>query len=91
MRRTEGLDESAARASADSSPDDVDAALLVADLDVLAGRPEDAFARVVELVRRTSGDDRDRARSRLLELFGVVGQDDPRVAKARVALASALF
>jgi len=91
MRRTEGLDEGPARARADSSPDDVDAALLVADLDVLAGRPEGAFARLVDVVRRTSGDDRDRARSRLLELFGVVGQDDPRVVKARVALASALF
>jgi putative thioredoxin len=91
MRRTEGLDEGAARARADSSPGDVDAALLVADLDVLAGRPEDAFARLVDVVRRTSGDDRDQARSRLLELFGVVGQEDPRVAKARVALASALF
>jgi putative thioredoxin len=91
MRRTEGLDEGAARVRADSAPDEVDAALLVADLDVLAGRPEDAFARLVEVVRRTSGDDRDRTRSRLLELFGVVGQDDPRVAKARVALASALF
>ena len=91
MRRTEGLDESVARARADSAPDDVDAALLVADLDVLAGRPEDAFARLVEVVRRTSGDDRDRARSRLLELFGVVGLDDPRVVKARGSLASALF
>jgi putative thioredoxin len=91
MRRTAGLDEAAARRRADSSPDDVEAALVAADLDVLGGRPEDAFARLVEVVRRTAGADRDRARGRLLELFGVVGQDDPRVAKARVALANALF
>ncbi|HSK25332.1 MAG TPA: thioredoxin [Jiangellales bacterium] len=91
MRRTAGLDEAAARARADAQPDDVDAALDAADLDVLAGRPEDAFARLVEVVRRTAGADRDRARARLLELFGVVGQDDARVAKARVSLANALF
>jgi putative thioredoxin len=45
----------------------------------------------VNLVRPAQGDDRERIRERLLELFVVVGQTDPRVADARRALASALF
>jgi putative thioredoxin len=52
---------------------------------------EDAFLRLVDLVRRTSGDDRDKARQHLLGLFAAVGNDDPRVLKGRQSLASALF
>lgn len=91
MRRVRGADPAAARAAAAADPDDVDAALLVADLDVLGGHVEDAFARLVDLVRRASGEDRERVRVRTVELFDVVGSDDPRVLVARRALASALF
>lgn len=91
LQRTQGADLNAARAAAAASPDDVDAQTLVADLDMLGGHVEDAFARLVELVRRTAGKDRDRAREHLLGLFGAVGNDDPRVLKGRQALASALF
>lgn len=91
LQRTQGADLNAARAAAAAHPDDVDAQTLVADLDMLGGHVEDAFARLVELVRRTSGKDRDRAREHLLGLFGAVGNDDPRVLKGRQALASALF
>ncbi|WP_336923073.1 tetratricopeptide repeat protein [Aquipuribacter sp. SD81] len=81
-----GLAETAA-----SDPGNVDAGLAVADRDLFGGHVEDAFARLVELVRRTAGDERAAVRTRLLELFEVVGVDDPRVARARAALASALF
>lgn len=91
LQRTQGADLNAARAAAAAHPDDVDAQTLVADLDMLGGHVEDAFARLVELVRRTSGKDRDRAREHLVGLFGAVGNDDPRVLKGRQALASALF
>jgi thioredoxin-like negative regulator of GroEL len=91
LQRTQGVDLNAARAAAAASPDDVDAQTLVADLDMLGGHVEDAFARLVELVRRTSGKDRDRAREHLVGLFAAVGNDDPRVLKGRQALASALF
>ncbi|WP_229867766.1 tetratricopeptide repeat protein, partial [Streptomyces chryseus] len=57
----------------------------------VGGHVEDAFGRLVETVRRTAGDDRDAARVRLLELFEVIGGDDPRVAPARAALARVLF
>lgn len=91
MQRTSGADLNAARQAAADAPDDIDAQLLVADLDVSGGHADDAFSRLVDLVRRTGGDDRERVRQRLLELFSIVGADDPRVAPARRALASALF
>jgi putative thioredoxin len=91
LRRTRGADPAAARAAAAQRPTDLEAQMLVADLDLLGGHVEDAFARLVDLVRVTSGPERDQARQRLVELFEVVGGDDPRVARARGALASALF
>lgn len=42
-------------------------------------------------MRRTSDEDRDRARKHLLGLFEVLPAGDPRVAKARRNLTSALF
>ncbi|GAA3536865.1 co-chaperone YbbN [Nocardioides daeguensis] len=91
LQRTQGVDLNAARAAAAAHPDDVDAQTMVADMDMLGGHVEDAFARLVELVRRTSGKERDQAREHLVGLFGAVGNDDPRVLKGRQALASALF
>ena len=91
MRRTEGVDPVAARAAAAANPTDVEAQILVADLDLLGGHVEDAFARLVDTVRATSGDERNQAREHLLELFEVVGAGDERVATGRRALMSALF
>jgi putative thioredoxin len=87
----QNADPSAVRAAAVQRPDDVSAQCAAADLDVLDGDVQGAFARLIQAVRVSSGPDRDTARRRLVELFEVVGLDDPRVAKARTALASALF
>jgi putative thioredoxin len=91
LKRTEGVDLNQARTAAAENPDDVDAQTLVADLDLLGGHVDDAFNRLVELVRRTSDKDRDAARKHLIGLFGAVGNEDPRVVRARRDLASALF
>lgn len=91
LRRTQGVDERAARQQAADHPDDVAAQTAVADLDLLGGHVEDAFARLVDLVRRVSGAERDAARTHLVGLFELVGNQDDRVAKARTALANALF
>lgn len=91
LARTQGADLQAARKAAADAPDDLDAQMLVADLDVSGGHVDDAFDRLIQLVKRTTGDDRERVRQRLLDLFTVVGVADPRVATARRALASALF
>ena len=91
MKRTRGVDLQAARAAAAGNPTDVDAALVVADMDVLGGHVEDAFVRLIDLVRVTAGDDRERVKTHLLDLFAVVGNQDERVRKGRTSLMSALF
>ena len=91
LRRTSGIDQAAARAAADADPADVDAQLQAADLEVASGQVEAAFDRLIATVRRVYGDERERVRTRVVELFEIVGATDARVAKARAALASALF
>ena len=91
LQRVGGLDPQQVRKSAAEKPADVEAQIAAADLDLVGGHVEDAFGRLIDTVQRTAGDDRDTVRLRLLELFEVVGADDPRVAAARRALARALF
>ncbi|WP_422736621.1 tetratricopeptide repeat protein [Micromonospora sp. WMMD729] len=90
-RRVAGADPATALAAAESAPDDVAAQLLAADIEVLSGLAEQAYARLVGLVRRTAGEDRETVRQHLVSLFSIAGPDDPAVASARRALASALF
>ncbi|MFC3349848.1 tetratricopeptide repeat protein [Streptomyces echinoruber] len=91
LQRVRDLDPQRVRREAAEKPDDVQAQIAAADLDLVGGHVEDAFGRLIETVGRTRGEDRDAARVRLLELFEVVGGDDPRVTAARRALARALF
>ncbi|MFC1412197.1 tetratricopeptide repeat protein [Streptacidiphilus sp. N1-12] len=91
LQRVQGVDPQAARTAAAERPADVEAQLTAADLDLVGGHVEDAFARLVDTVGRTAGADRDRVRVHLLSLFEVIGADDPRVVKARGALARRLF
>ncbi|MDQ0811113.1 putative thioredoxin [Streptomyces sp. B3I7] len=91
LQRVQGLDPQKVRQEAAEKPGDVAAQITAADLDLVGGHVEDAFGRLTDTVRRTAGDDRNTARVRLLELFEVVGADDPRVTAARRALARALF
>ncbi|MFF1923685.1 tetratricopeptide repeat protein [Streptomyces sp. NPDC058221] len=91
LARVQKTDPQQVRKDAAEKPADVPAQLAAADLDLVGGHVEDAFGRLVETVRRTFGDDRDRVRVRLLELFEVIGPDDPRVGAARTALARVLF
>jgi len=90
LQRVESVDRAAA-ARADTSPDDVDAQLAAADLSLAGNDVHGAFDRLLTAVARTSGADRDRLRTRLLEYFDVLGPDDPRVSTARRELARALF
>ena len=91
FKRAEHLDAQAVRAAAEAAPDDVDAQLAAADVDMLEGLVDRAFKRLVDLVARTSGADRDRARVHLLGLFDAAGPDDPSIPAARSALSRALF
>jgi putative thioredoxin len=80
-----------ALAVADAAPDDVTAQARAADFLLGTGNVEAAFDRLLGVVRRTGGDDRDQARRHLLELFSIVGEQDPRVGDARRKLTAALF
>lgn len=91
VTRTRGLDLERVRRAAAADPGDVTAQVQAADLDLIGGHVDDAFGRLVQTVARTSGDDRDRARAHLIELFDIVGNDDPQVLAYRTRLASALF
>ena len=91
LQRTQDVDPAQVRAKAAQDPSDVEAQLVVADLDVLGGHVEDAFDRLIDTVRVTSGPPRETVRLHLVELFDVVGAQDARVAKARLKLANALF
>ncbi|WP_426978582.1 co-chaperone YbbN [Pseudarthrobacter sp. O4] len=84
-------DTDALRALAADEPDNLDAQLGVADLDVAGGHVEDGLGRIVSFIGRNFGPERETARVRLLELFDVVGIHDDRVAKARQNLARVLF
>ena len=90
FRRSEAAGPDAL-AAADAAPDDVAAQTRAADFLLGTGDVDGAFARLLDVVRRTSGADRDAARSHLVELFAVVGDEDPRVGPARRSLMTALF
>jgi putative thioredoxin len=91
FRRLNSVDEAAARREAAGSPDNVDAQAQVADLDLASGRAEAAFDRLLGVIRRTSGEDRNRARLHLIGLFDIFPPKDPAVTKARATLSSLLF
>ncbi|HEY5821753.1 MAG TPA: tetratricopeptide repeat protein [Propionibacteriaceae bacterium] len=65
--------------------------LAAADVEMIMGQAEEAFARLIAVIKRTAGDERGEARVRLLELFETLGNVDPRVLKARRNLMTALF
>lgn len=80
------------RTAAAENPNDLQAALAVADLDFAGGKIEDAWGRLIELLAQSSdNDEREALRKRVLEYFEVVGLTDPRVNVARRQLTSALY
>lgn len=91
IRRVERYDQAAARRDAASRPEDVDAQTRVADIDLAMGRIEDSFDRLLATIRRTSGEERDKARKHLVSLFEIFPPKDARVSKARARLSSLLF
>src|SRR3954470_249413 len=91
LLRAGSLDPAQVLAAAADAPDDVEAQTRAADVEVLAAEIQPAIDRLLAFVRRSSGDDRDRARNHLLELFSVLDPDDERIVTGRRALASALY
>ena len=91
MRRVADLEESVVTALAETEPENVDAQINAADFEMSNGHIEDAFARLINLIRISGGADRQRGREHLLALFNLVDASDAIIAKARTSLANALF
>ena len=91
IRRVSSYDQAKVRRDAAEHPADVEAQARVADIDMATGRIEEAFNRLLGVVRRTSGEERDQARVHLVGLFELLPPNDPQVKKARSALSSLLF
>jgi putative thioredoxin len=91
MRRVSSVDPATASREAAASPDDIAAQLLMADFQMASGDAEQAFDRVLGVIKRTSGAERNTARLHLLDLFEVLPPNDDRVKKARTQLTLLLF
>ena len=91
LRRVESYDQASARQAATDRPDDVDAQARVADIDLAMGRIDASFTRLLDVIRVTVGEERDKARRHLLGLFEIFPPRDARVTKARATLSSLLF
>lgn len=91
LGRLQGKTLDEIRAGAAAAPEDLKAQFLVADLDLSGGHVEDAFDRLLTLFPAQDGAGRNAIRERVLELFEVVGAEDPRVAPARKRLTALLY
>jgi len=89
--RTEGLELSEIIDQSSLNPSDIQLQLKAADVEIVKGGVEAAYARLIHAVRTTSGDERTQVKDHLLNLFALVDQSDPRLVAARKELASALF
>lgn len=91
LARLDGATADALRSAAASAPDDVDAQLGVADLDVSGGHLDDAFSRLLDLFPTLDAAGKNLVRTRLLDFFEIAGADDPRVIAARRRLTGLLY
>jgi len=92
MRRVSGYEDATAVVrEAAQHPDDPDAQIKAADLEIAAGRAEQAFDRLLSVIKLTSGDVRNKARVHLIELFDIFPPGDPAVKAARARLSTLLF
>jgi len=89
--RTEDLQLDEVIIEATNNPTDIHLQLKAADVEMVNGRVEAAFTRLLHAIRATSGDERAKVKDHLLNLFALVDQGDPRLVAARKELASALF
>jgi putative thioredoxin len=91
LMRTDGLDAASVMQSAIENPDEITIQMVCADVEIMQGDLEQGFKRLLRLISTYSGAEQKLVKERLLELFALVDPADPRVIKARAALANALF
>jgi putative thioredoxin len=91
LMRTEGLELNVAVAQSAATPTDIELQLKAADVEIVNGGVEEAFTRLLQVIKASYGDDRNKVKNHLLNLFALVDPSDPRLTSARKELASALF
>ena len=91
LGRMDGKDPRALLAAADAPGAGVEDQLAGADAALALGDVNVALGRALEAVRSHSGEERETARLRLLELFDIIGSSAPEVTRARRQLATLLF
>ena len=89
--RTEGLDLNKVIEDSAKSPQDIELQLKAADVEIVNGGVEAAFSRLLNLVKATQGDEKNKVKTHLLNLFALVDKSDPRLISARKELASSIF
>lgn len=91
LARSGSADVREVRAAAASAPDDVEAQLAVADIDMIGGQIQDAFGRLLDFLAAGHKGDLEAVRQRLLEYFTIPEPTDPRLARARRRLATLMY
>jgi putative thioredoxin len=91
IRRASSYDPATVSREAAAAPADIGAQLRMADVQMASGDAEEAFDRVLGVIKRTSGEERNTARLHLLDLFEILPPNDERVKKARTQLTLLLF
>ncbi|CAB4641789.1 unannotated protein [freshwater metagenome] len=91
LMRTEGLELDQIVEESEKSPQDIDLQLKAADIEIVNGGVEAAFSRLLTLIKTCTGDDKNKVKTHLLNLFALVDQGDPRLVSARKELANSIF
>lgn len=91
LQRITGHDGAEVMEKSEKDPADLTLQKLAADFEFLSGDISGAFARLINLIQLTVGDERESIRLQVLSLFAMLEPEDSELIKARSALARALF
>ena len=91
MARSANANVREVRAAAADNPDDVEAQLAVADIDMIGGQIQDAFDRLLDFVAAGHKAGIEPVRKRLLEYFTIPEPTDERLKRARRRLATLMY
>lgn len=91
LARSANADVREVRAAAADHPEDVDAQMAVADIDMIGGQIQDAFDRLLDYLAAGHRDQMETVRVRLLEYFAIPDPSDERLKRARRRLATLLY
>ncbi|KFI69564.1 tetratricopeptide repeat protein [Bifidobacterium magnum] len=91
LARSANADVREVREAAAANPDDVNAQLAVADIDMIGGQIQDAFDRLLDFVAAGHKSEIEPVRQRLLEYFLIPDATDERLNRARRRLATLMY